>query len=164
MPPPPRVFPRKRQRLMVGAAGMAVELFLASLAMLLWLQLEPGQLRVLVFNVILLGSVSTLFFNGNPLMRFDGYYLLCDALDEPNLASRANRQIGYAIQHYGYGVQGLHSPSSNAREALGLTFYGIAAFVYRLLILSSIILLVWRQSPTLGATLAIWLIIFRYDS
>jgi putative peptide zinc metalloprotease protein len=154
-------FPRKRQRLMVGAAGMAVELFLAALALILWLQLEDGQLKTLAFNIIVLGSVSTLFFNGNPLMRFDGYHLLCDALDAPNLGSRANQQIGYSIQRYGYGIQDVASPSSSVQGSIGFFMYGVLAFLYRLLILAGIIMLVWQHFPTLGATLAIWLIIFQ---
>ena len=154
-------FASKGQRLMVGAAGMAVELFLAALALLVWLQLEPGQFRALTFNIIILGSVSTLFFNGNPLMRFDGYHILCDAIDLPNLASRANQQIGYTIMNYGYGVQGLAAPADTRREAVSLIAYGVAAFCYRLLIITTIILLVWQYFPSIGITLGMWFAFFQ---
>jgi len=154
-------FAQKRRRLMVGAAGIAVELFIAALAMLLWLQLEAGQLRILLFNVMWLGSVSALFFNGNPLMRFDGYHLLCDAIDFPNLGNRANQQIAYAIQRHLYGVKDLQSRSNSVSQAVLLSTYGIASFCYRMLVLAFIILMVWRFFPTLGATLAVWLVVFQ---
>jgi len=152
-------FTCKRQRLMVSAAGMAVELLLAALALLLWLEMEAGQLRDLLFNVVLLGSVSTLFFNGNPLMRFDGYYLLTDALDLPNLASRANKQIAYLVQRHGFGLRDLTSQANSCGEALGLGGYAISAFLYRLAIIGAILLLVMEHFLTLGIILAIWLLL-----
>lgn len=154
-------FPAKRQRLMVSAAGMAVELFLAALALLLWVQLSDGFLRDFLYNIILIGGVSTLFFNGNPLMRFDGYHLLTDAFDLPNLATRANQQISYCVRRYGYGVIGLFSPASSTREAWLLAGYAIAAFVYRLSILVFIILLVAGYFPALGLVVGAWLIFFQ---
>ena len=154
-------FPEKSRRMMVGAAGMAVELFLAAVALLIWLAIEPGLLRDLLYNVIIIGSVSTVFFNGNPLMRFDGYHILCDAIDTPNLASRANQQMTYLLQTWGYGVQGLHSPAATRRESVVLAFYGSAAFLYRLLVLGFIILLVAEHFPRAGLVLGCWLVFFQ---
>ena len=154
-------FPEKSRRMMVGAAGMAVELFLAAVALLVWLAIEPGLMRDLLYNVIIIGSVSTVFFNGNPLMRFDGYHILCDAIDTPNLATRANQQMTYLLQTWGYGVQGLHSPAATRRESIGLVFYGCAAFLYRLLVLAFIILLVAEHFPRAGLVLGCWLVFFQ---
>jgi putative peptide zinc metalloprotease protein len=154
-------FQSKRQRLMVGAAGMAVELFLAALALLLWLQLPNGFLRDFLYNIIIIGGVSTLFFNGNPLMRFDGYHLLTDAFDLPNLATRANQQFSYLLRRYLYGVSGIFSPAVNAREAVLLTGYSIAAFAYRVFMLFFIILLVANYFPTLGLVIGCWLLFFQ---
>jgi putative peptide zinc metalloprotease protein len=154
-------FQSKRQRLMVGAAGMAVELFLAALALLLWLQLPNGFLRDFLYNIIIIGGVSTLFFNGNPLMRFDGYHLLTDAFDLPNLATRANQQFSYLLRRYVYGVSGIFSPAVNAREAVLLTGYSIAAFAYRVFMLFFIILLVANYFPTLGLVIGCWLLFFQ---
>lgn len=154
-------FKTKRQRMLVSAAGMAVELFLAALALLLWLNLEASLLKDILYNIILIGSVSTLFFNGNPLMRYDGYHLLTDAFDQPNLASRANQQISYLVRRYGYGLQGLHSPAASTAEASFLSAYSIAALFYRIFILGSIILLAAYYFPKLGLVLAIWLIGFQ---
>lgn len=154
-------FQSKRQRLMVGAAGMAVELFLAAIALLLWLQLPNGFLRDFLYNIIIIGGVSTLFFNGNPLMRFDGYHLLTDAFDLPNLATRANQQFSYLLRRYAYGVSGIFSPAVNEREAVLLTGYSIAAFVYRVFMLFFIIMLVANYFPTVGLVIGCWLIFFQ---
>ena len=71
-------FVKKTDRMLVGAAGMLTELFIAALAFYLWLLLEPGFARSLAYNVIVLASVTTLLFNANPLLRYDGYYILAD--------------------------------------------------------------------------------------
>ncbi len=154
-------FYAKRQRLMVSAAGMAVELFLAALALLLWVQLSAGFLRDFLYNIILIGGVSTLFFNGNPLMRFDGYHLLTDAFDLPNLATRANQQVSYLLRRYAYGIINVFSPASSMREAWLLAGYSIAAFIYRVFTLFFIILLVASYFPVLGLVIGAWLIFFQ---
>ena len=82
-------FASARQRAVVSAAGIMVELALAALAMGAWLLLGPGLLHDAALAVLLICSVSTLLFNANPLLRLDGYHLLCDALQLPNLALRS---------------------------------------------------------------------------
>lgn len=77
-------YPEKWRRALVGAAGMLTEVFLAALAIMVWVAAEPGVVRTLAYNVALIGSVSTLLFNGNPLLRFDGYYILSDLIEIPN--------------------------------------------------------------------------------
>lgn len=82
-------FPRRSQRALVSGIGIMVELFLAALALYLWLNVQPGLVQDTAFVVMLITSVSTLVFNGNPLLRFDGYHLFCDLLDLPNLDARS---------------------------------------------------------------------------
>lgn len=154
-------FASKRQRLMVGAAGMAVELFIAAIALLLWLQVENGVLKAVLFNLMLLGSVSTLFFNGNPLLRFDGYHLLCDMLDSPNLASRASQHLNSWVKGVIYRIDGVSSPARSKREGRWLMTYAIAAFLYRLGIFVAIVMIAAHYLPTLGVLLALWLIVFQ---
>ena len=86
-------FRSKWRRALVGAAGMLVELFLAALAVMLWVLAEPGFVRSVAYNVIFVAGLSTLVFNGNPLLRFDGYYVFMDWLEIPNLGTRANRYV-----------------------------------------------------------------------
>src|SRR5262249_38716542 len=81
---------RKADRIVIGAAGMVIELWLAALAFFAWTVVEPGLLRSLLYNMVVVGSVSTVVFNANPLLRYDGYYMLADAIEVPNLGQRAN--------------------------------------------------------------------------
>lgn len=84
--------PRARDRLAVAAAGIMVELVVALAGLVLWLAADDGAWwRDAGFVLFVIGSVSTLLFNANPLQRFDGYYLMCDALGLPNLATRSRR-------------------------------------------------------------------------
>jgi len=149
-------FAEKNRRIIVGAAGIMVELFLASIALFFWLNMEPGLGRSIAFNVILIGSVSTVFFNGNPLLRFDGYYIFSDLLEIPNLSSRANNYLGYVVQKYLFGLHKIDSPASTPQEKGWLFFYGIAAFCYRIFIVFSIILFIAGKFFFIGVFLAVW--------
>lgn len=149
-------FSSKWQRALVGSAGMLVELLLAALALLLWLNLEPGLAKAFAFNVMLIGGVSTLLFNGNPLLRFDGYYVLSDLIEIPNLGVRANRYIGYLIQRYLFKLNDVISPVTAPGEARWFLFYGIAAFLYRIFITTTIVLFVASKYFVIGTILAIW--------
>lgn len=151
-------FPNKRARMLVSAAGILVELLIAALAMILWVNVEPGLVRAMAYNVMFICSISTVLFNGNPLLRFDGYYLLADALEIPNLASRASRYIGYLFQRYLFNVKELPSPVESSGEAGWLLFYGIAAFCYRLFISAVIILFVASKFFVFGVLIALWAI------
>ena len=68
-------FREKWRRIFVSAAGMVVEVFLAAIALYIWLSVEPGLIRTLAYNTMLIAGVSTILFNANPLLRFDGYYI-----------------------------------------------------------------------------------------
>ena len=151
-------FHSKYQRMMVSAAGIVVELVLASLALLLWIQLQPGFFRDVAFNVVLIGSVSSLLFNGNPLLRYDGYYVLSDAIAIPNLYQRASQYMYYLCQRYLFGVNVSVSPATAQGEAGWFFFYSIAAFIYRITLLWFIIWFVVDKAFFLGIVLALWLL------
>ena len=76
--------------MLVGAAGIAVELFLGALALFVWLPSSPARCARIAYNVMLISGISTLLFNGNPLLRFDGYYVLADASRFPISAARTS--------------------------------------------------------------------------
>jgi len=149
-------FRKKHKRMMVGAAGILTEVFLAAAAMWIWILVEPGALRALAFNCMIIAGVSTLIFNGNPLLRFDAYYILTDYLEIPNLGSRAGRYIGYLCQRYLLGIATARNPASFPGEARWLCFYGIAAFAYRMFIMVRIAIFVAGQFFFLGVGLAVW--------
>ncbi len=149
-------FPSKRARMLVGGAGVLAELFLAGLAMIGWALLEPGALRAVCYNVALIAGVSTLLFNGNPLLRFDGYYVLADFLEIPNLAQRATAHIGYVLQRHAFGVRDAVSSAASAAEARWLIAYGVASLVYRVFVAVAIILLVATKMFFIGILLGLW--------
>lgn len=151
-------FKDKYRRMMVGAAGIAVELFLGSLALFVWLVVEPGAVRAIAYNVMLISGVSTLLFNGNPLLRFDGYYVLSDALEIPNLGARANQYLGYLAQRYLLRVKDAESPAYTPGERFWLASYGVASFIYRIFISFVIILFIAGKFFVVGVLLAIWAI------
>lgn len=149
-------FPGKWQRILVSGAGILVELGLAAAAMLLWTEMEDGLARAACFNVMLIGGVSTLLFNGNPLLRFDGYFVAADFLEIPNLGMRSNRYIGYLIQRYLFGNTNARTPVRARGEKFWFFTYAIAAFCYRLLISLTIVMIVATRFFALGVLLAIW--------
>ncbi len=152
-------FRSKWRRVLVGSAGMLVELFLASLALFVWLAVEPGMLRSLLFNVMLIGGVSTLIFNGNPLLRFDGYYILADLIEIPNLAQRGNRYLGYLAKHYAFGKEHIESPAHSRGERGWFLFYAPVSWVYRLFVMIGIALFIASKYFFVGVILALWSVV-----
>jgi len=149
-------FISKSHRIIVSGAGMAVELLLASVAMLLWVNVEPGLVRAIAFNVMLIAGVSTLMLNGNPLLRFDGYYLLSDWIEIPNLAVRSNRYWGYLAQRYILKIDKVRPPQGSSSEIRWLFFYAPLAFIYRIIISITIALFVAGQFFAVGVAMAVW--------
>jgi len=149
-------FRDKHQRMLVGGIGIMVEMLLASLALFVWLNAEPGPAHAVAYNVMLIGGVSTLLFNGNPLLRFDGYYVLADWLEIPNLGMRSNKYLGYLVQRYLFGSKDAEPVTSLPYERFWFVFYGIAAFVYRTFIMFVIIAYVAGRFFVIGVLLAIW--------
>ena len=152
-------FQNKWQRALVGGAGILVEVMLAAIALMVWLNAEEGLVRAFAFNVMLIGGVSTLLFNGNPLLRFDGYYVLSDIIEIPNLASRANKYLGYLVQRYAFRMRSATSPVTARGEEGWLFFYSIAAFCYRVTITAAIVVSVSTRFFVLGTIMAIWALI-----
>src|SRR5262245_11741789 len=119
---------------------MLVELFLAALALFVWIAAEPGLVRVLAFNTILIAGVSTVLFNANPLLRYDGYYMLADWLEIPNLRSRANAYLGYLCERYFFGRKEAEPPLATAGERAWFVAYAVSSFVYRIAVVFAIVL------------------------
>jgi len=148
-------FHSKYQRMLVAAAGILVEAFIAAVAMWVWVSVEPGIVRSIAFNTLLISGVSTLLFNGNPLLRFDAYYTLSDYLEIPNLASRGTRQVTYLFKRYllDFGDSAI-SPAYSKGESYWLFFYSVISFIYRVFITFTIVLFVASQLFFIGIFLA----------
>lgn len=149
-------FRNKYQRMLVGAVGVLGELLMAAIAMVVWVSVEPGLVRAMAYNVMLIGGVSTLLFNGNPLLRFDAYYVLADFLEIPNLGNRGNQQVAYLLKRYGFGMTGLKTTARSRSESAWLVGYSCSAYIYRLFVMVAISLFVASQYFVVGVLLAFW--------
>jgi putative peptide zinc metalloprotease protein len=152
-------FRRKWHRAIVGAAGMYVELAMAAVAAIVWTHTSDGPIRILAYNVIFIGSVSTILFNANPLLRYDGYYILSDLLEIPNLAQRGKEYIYYLVRKYAWRVRHVRNPGHTPGERVWLTLYAISSMIYRIIISVAILLFVSSQLPLIGALLAIMAVV-----
>lgn len=147
-------FRSKWQRIVVGAAGMLVEFALAGAAAVVWANTSEGTLtHSLAYNVIFISGVSTLLFNANPLLRYDGYYILCDLLEIPNLSLRGRQYLYYLVRRYLWGVK-TAIPPATARERYWLFVHAIASAVYRAVVCVFIILFIADKLFFVGALLA----------
>ncbi len=149
-------FPDKQRRIAVAAMGMMVELLLASLALFVWLNVETGLISALAYNVMLIGGISTLLFNGNPLLRYDGYYMLADLIEIPNLGQRSTRYLGYLLQRYLLGIETAESPVSAPGEQGWFLVYGPISFCYRIAVMLGLIWLVSSRFFVVGVLIALW--------
>ena len=149
-------FRSKWRRALVGAAGMIVETFVAALALYVWLAVEPGIVRAAAFNAMLVAGVSTVVFNGNPLLRYDGYYILSDLLEIPNLQQRATRYWGYLVDSHIFRIEGVPEFVATPGERAWLLLYAPASFLYRILVVFAIALFVASEYLAIGVAIALW--------
>ncbi len=143
-------FPERWHRIYATFAGMAVEFFFAAAGALVWANTAPGLTHSLAFNVMLIGSVSSLLFNGNPLLRFDAYYMLSDYAEIPNLYQKGQQQWKYFGDRYLLGTVSAQSKATDTKEWLWLTMYGLLSFLYLIFITLGISLFLMDQWLPLG--------------
>jgi putative peptide zinc metalloprotease protein len=145
-------FPFRNQRVIVSAAGIMAELAVAAFALAVWMNVQPGVIRDFAFVTMFIASVSTLLFNGNPLLPFDAYYILCDALDLPNLTARSKAWWGQVLTRVLSGTAARDRMHAARGERKWLCLYAPSSIAYRLFI--SFLLVVWlgAHSAVLGST------------
>jgi putative peptide zinc metalloprotease protein len=131
----------------------------AALAACVWANTAPGAINALAYNVIFAASVSTALFNLNPLMRFDGYHMLVDAIDVPNLYQRSRDQLKYLAERFILALPGAQPAARNRSEVLLLPLYGVLSVVYWLMLMSTIVLFIAQQYLDFGVALA-WFVAF----
>ncbi len=142
-------------RAFVGAAGIIFEIFAASIATFVWAYTGQGTLHSLAYNMMFVASVSTVLFNGNPLLRFDGYYILSDLLDIPNLSTRAFQHLRHIVERYLLGYRESYSPTQSFKEAAWLTIFGILSGIYRVVVFVGIIFFVADKFLLAGLIMAV---------
>ena len=124
-------FVNRWQRMVVSAAGMYVEFLVAFLAIIVWSQTD-GVVASIAFSVMVMSSVTTILFNANPLMRFDGYFLLSDLLAIPNLYGKGGQWFSETTKQLFFGVP--RQTQFHGNERVPVAIYGALAFVWRILI------------------------------
>ncbi len=130
------ILPDKKRRILVTAAGIFIEMTLAIVAAWVWLLTSPGLLHQVCFNIMFTCSVSTVLFNANPLMKFDGYYMLSDALEVPNLKQKSSAAATTWAQRYILGLR-FGGPAQFFSYELSPLFglYAVASYFYGWLVL-----------------------------
>jgi putative peptide zinc metalloprotease protein len=149
-------FPNRWHRMFVGAGGMIVELFVAALLAICWVEIgnKTSLTAVLCYNAMLIASVSTLVFNANPLLRYDGYYILSDFLEIPNLRQKSSEYALGLIKRHIFGVKATQ-PLPPVPQRIWLFLYAIASGIYRIFVGFVIVLVVMYKIPILGTLMAI---------
>jgi putative peptide zinc metalloprotease protein len=147
-------FPCKWRRIAVSAAGMYVELFLAALATIGWSLTNDEVFKFHLFNIMLVGSLTTLLFNANFLMRFDGYYMLSDLVEIPNLARLGQQYLHYLGKRYLLGMK-LRPDRYSRGHSLLIKVYGVMAACWRIVIYVSLSILATALFYGFGVALAI---------
>jgi putative peptide zinc metalloprotease protein len=144
------------KRVVVSAAGMLFEVFAAGIAGVVWARTAPGETaHALAYNAMLISGIATLVFNANPLLRYDGYYILADLAGTPNLSQRSRDLWRFLLERVGFGIPGVPPPAVRGRgEAWFLGVYGALSLPYRMFITISVLTLIASRYMTLGAVLA----------
>lgn len=142
-------FSKKRERILVCMAGMYVELFIAALCLLAWSVMAPGLWRSVMHNAVMLASVITIGFNINPLMRYDGYYALSDAIEVPNLRARAQEEGTAILKRLLLGVRTQSRQISKSLRSF-LVAFGIAGGIYKVTLVMGISATIAIQFPVIG--------------
>src|SRR3954465_7302702 len=133
------MLPNRWHRAAIGAAGMYVELVLASIATFIWWFSAPGPLNYICLNVMFVSSVSTVMFNANPLLRYDGYYILSDVLEIPNLRQKASTILNRKLGKWCLGLEEPEDPFLPQRKQWLFATYTVASAIYRWVVTFSIL-------------------------
>lgn len=154
------MLPSKWKRAAIGAAWMYVEVIIASIATYFWWNSHPGIFNQLCLDVMFVSSVSTILFNANPLLRYDGYYILSDVLEIPNLRQKANTILGRLASRWCLGIKQPEDPFLPQRNLGLFALYAVASSVYGWIVTASIFLFMWSvfkpfRLEVLGQMLAI---------
>ncbi len=148
-------FRNRFKRALVGAGGMLVDLTVAGAATVVWAHSPPGTINELAYNLMFSTTIYTVVFNINPLMRFDGYYILADLIEMPNLHEQAaqtfRRWFGQVVLAADPGGQDDHSP----RERLALIGFYLASNLYRLFVMGGVVLFIADAYFGIGLVVAL---------
>jgi putative peptide zinc metalloprotease protein len=148
-------WPERRLRMLVSAVGIMAELAVAAVALAVWLAVDEGLARRAAFAALTIGGVSTLLFNANPLMRLDGYYLLCDAASLPNLATRSRELWLDVLRRRLLRLPEVEPMPTAAGERPWLVAYAPLAWLNLMVVTTLAVMWLGAMSAVLGAVAAV---------
>ncbi len=146
-------FSKTRQRVIVSLAGMYFESFVAFLALMVWCWTEDPLLSSCAHHIVVLSSVVTIGFNINPLMRYDGYYVLSDLAGIPNLRQRSMQQLQSIFKRWFLGIK-TPATARALRERVFLSVYGVASAIYKVTLVLAICTMIALKFYLVGIGLA----------
>ncbi len=144
------MLPSKWKRAAIGVAGVFVECTLASICTFIWWFTKENTLHYLCLNVMFISSISTIIFNINPLLRYDGYYILADLLEIPNLRQKATKIMSQKASEWFLGMESQEDPFLPKRNQFLFALYTIGAVCYRWVVMASILFFIYRFFDTYG--------------
>jgi putative peptide zinc metalloprotease protein len=150
------LLPNKAHRILISAAGILVEISLAAASAWVWWLSAPGLVHTAALTVLLVCSLNTLLLNGNPLLQYDGYYVLADLIDTPNLREQSRAALGRLIAAL-LGVQ--VKPATDSSVHVGwLVIYAVASFCYRAVVIVALAWMIGHSLKPFGASFVGWAI------
>jgi len=144
------MLPSRWQRIVISAAGIYVELLLSAVCLFMWWFTVPGAFNSLCLNVVFVCSISTLLFNGNPLLRYDGYYILSDLVEIPNLRQQAGALFRNWMSVWFLDTELANQRLLPQRRQAFLVTWHVASWLYRLLVIWGIMWFVHRVLDPYG--------------
>lgn len=151
-------FPQVWKRVVVSAGGILFETTVAALAAVVWARTDEPNVRAVCYNIMIISGVTTLVFNLNPLLRYDGYYMLSDLTGTANLWQRSRDLWRFLVEKFVFKSAGASPPFVRDRSEFWLLLiYGVLSYPYRAFVSFSIILVIWsnKNYSTLAPVLAI---------
>lgn len=151
-------FRSKWKRVLVGASGMLFELFIAAIAIIIWANTGDGVLHSLSYNMAFTASVSSVIFNINPLLKYDGYYMLADLVDIPNLQQQGQKETIYFLEKFIFGKKDGVPIGFSVKESILLVVYNIFSTIYRFIVFGGILFFISTKYLPLAIFMGIFLI------
>ncbi len=144
----------RKQRMGIALAGMIAEAVIAVICSYVWYFSKPGLVNSLAFHLTVISLLSSILFNSNPLIKFDGYYVLTDLLHIVNLQAKANNALKFLFQNRALGMESVSMPHGTGRDHLIFVIYGVLDFLYRFILYGGIVSGVYYKfDKTLGVVL-----------
>jgi putative peptide zinc metalloprotease protein len=146
----------KKKKILIDGAGILTELLIGGIAVIFWIYSGPGIIKTIAYYVFAVSIINTVLINGNPFIRYDGYYILMDFINIDNLQQRSKLLISQAFREKLFGIKTNVPFSYTGLKKNLIIIYGISSFIYRFFLYTGIILIVYYKfTKFIGIILAI---------